>query len=420
MKRCSGSDAARAESKYWQVVTSFFVTARGEESAWRRTLRVGVMAYIASRVLVLIGAGLVAVARTQEQARAGRDRLPTLDHVRATLMSWDGAWYERIVTDGYPRSVPANVTFYMEEARAAFFPVYPYLSRLIDVVLPGGPSVAMLGVNLVLGWVAVWACGCLARELWGTEVAAAAMVVVALFPGSFVFSMAYSEATMLALAAGALTMMLQHRWAWAAVLGMLATATRPNAVALVWAGAAMVWVLRTDRTQRRHAALSAVVIPVGFVLTQWLIGWRANEPGVWFRVQREAWDEGLSFGVATGRFVVEFLVNPLASPTRALTAASVVHVAVGIWAMVRTRIHPAVMAYTAGVVALMLSPATVTARPRFVLVAVGVLLAPVAWWVQNPQVLARHRRSVELVVIGAFSAGLTASMAVYGLEGAIP
>jgi len=88
--------------------------------------------------------------------------------------------------------------------------------------------------------------------------------------------------------------------------------------------------------------------------------------------------------------------------------------------MVRTRIHPAVMAYTAGVVALMLSPATVTARPRFVLVAVGVLLAPVAWWVQNPQVLARHRRSVELVVIGAFSAGLTASMAVYGLEGAIP
>jgi hypothetical protein len=68
----------------------------------------------------------------------------------------------------------------------------------------------------------------------------------------------------------------------------------------------------------------------------------------------------------------------------------------------------------------MLSPATVTARPRFVLVAIGVLIAPVAWWLQNPQVAARYRRSVELVAVGALAAGLTASMAVYGLEGAIP
>ena len=409
-----------AEYKYCQVVTSVAVTTRGEGSAWGPAVRMGFTAYLMSRLLVLAGAGLVAVARTQEQARAGFDRRPTLDHVRDTLMSWDAAWYQRIVDDGYPRSVPDDVTFYMEEARAAFFPGFPYLARVVDVVIPGGSSVAMLVLNVVLGWVAVWACGHLARQLWGVEVATAAMVIVAIFPGSFVLSMGYSEALMLSLAAGCLVMLIRERWVWAGVLGLVATATRPNAVALVLAALVMVWMVRDDAARRWRALATTAVIPIGFVATQWLIGWRAGEAGVWFRVQREAWDEGLSLGVSTARFIAEFIVDPLASPTRALTAASVIVVAGGVWAMWRTRTHPVVIAYTLGVVALMLSPATVTARPRFVLVAIGVLIAPVAWWLQNPQVAARYRRSVELVAVGALAAGLTASMAVYGLEGAIP
>ncbi|MDA3006792.1 MAG: glycosyltransferase 87 family protein [Actinomycetota bacterium] len=396
------------------------MTTRGEGSAWGPAVRVGFTAYLMSRLLVLAGAGLVAVARTQEQARAGLDRRPTLDHVRDTLMSWDAAWYQRIVDDGYPRSVPADVTFYMEEARAAFFPGFPYLARVADVVIPGGSSVAMLVLNVVLGWVAVWACGHLARQLWGVEVATAAMVIVAIFPGSFVLSMGYSEALMLSLTAGCLVMLLRERWVWAGVLGLVATATRPNAVALVLAALVMVWMVRDDAARRWRALATTAVIPIGFVMTQWLIGWRAGEAGVWFRVQREAWDEGLSLGVSTARFIYEFIVDPLASPTRAITAASVIVVAGGVWAMWRTRTHPVVVAYTLGVVALMLSPATVTARPRFVLVAIGVLIAPVAWWLQNPQIAARHRRSIELVAVGALAAGLTASMAVYGLEGAIP
>jgi hypothetical protein len=235
-----------------------------------------------------------------------------------------------------------------------------------------------------------------------------------------VLSMGYSEALMLSLAAGCVVMLIRERWVWAGVLGLVATATRPNAIALALAALAMMWCVRHDAARRWRALATTAVIAAGFVATQWLIGWRAGEAGVWFRVQREAWDEGLSLGVSTARFIAEFIVDPLVSPTRALTAASVIHVAGGVWAMWRTRTHPVVTAYTLGVVALMLSPATVTARPRFVLVAIGVLIAPVAWWLQNPQVAVRYRRSVELVAVGTLAAGLTASMAVYGLEGAVP
>src|SRR5438128_829027 len=65
------------------------------------------------------------------------------------------------------------------------------------------------------------------------------------FPGAMVLSLAYSEALMLALAIGCLLALLKERWVTAGVLGAFATATRPNAVALVaacaWAAGTAIW-----------------------------------------------------------------------------------------------------------------------------------------------------------------------------------
>lgn len=391
-----------------------------EKSLWARALRVGLLTYLASRVLVLLGVGMVAIARTQEDARNGLSRLPTSRHIRDVLSSWDGFWYLEIVRSGYPASVPDGVTYFVPEARAAFFPVFPTIVQVFDVVLPGGPATAGILVNFMLGAVAIVAIGVLARTLWTPEVAGVAMVLTALFPGSFVLSMVYSEATMIPLAAGTMIALLKHRWWVAAGLGILATATRPNGLAVVLAGLACVWLLRHDRAQRWRAALATAVMPLGFVSVIALIGSTAGERWVWFRVQREAWNEGVSFGWSTVRFVGEWLISPLGSPTRALTVASMLVVIIGFIALTKTRANPILVAYSVGVVVLMLTPATVTARPRFVLTAFGLLIASAAWWVNNGPSDPARRRNVELVVIGASSAGLVAATSIYGLLGAIP
>lgn len=391
-----------------------------EQLPWSRALRVGLLTYAASRVLVLLGVGTVAIARTQEDARNGLSRLPTSHHIRDVLSAWDGFWYLEIVRSGYPSSVPDGVTYFVPEARAAFFPVFPSIVRGVDMLVPGGPATAGIVLNLMLGALAIAMIGYLAQAIWDTQVAMVAMVLAAVFPGSFVLSMVYSEAIMIPLAAGTVLALVRQRWWIAAVLGMLTTATRPNGLAIVLAGVACVWMLRHDRSQRWRAAAATSMMPLGFAAVIALIGSTAGERWVWFRVQREAWQEGVSFGWSTLRFIGEWVVSPLGSPTRALAVSSVVVVLIGLFAMWRTRTHPALAAYSIGVVILMLTPATVTARPRFVMTAFGLIMATAAWWVHHGPTDPNRRRNVELVVIGASCAGLVIVTGVYGLLGAIP
>ena len=128
--------------------------------------------------------------------------------ITQVLTSWDGRWYLEIIRHGYPSSIPPNITYSQVEARAAFFPVYPMLARAVDVVLPGGDTFAAIFLNIVLGAVAVLLVGLLARELYGVGIASRAMVLFAVFPGSFVLSFTYSEATLIVLAAACLLFLL--------------------------------------------------------------------------------------------------------------------------------------------------------------------------------------------------------------------
>ena len=109
----------------------------------------GTMVFCLSRLFVLCGAALVAVFKTKSD--------PVLKLLEATptkgtyevLNGWDWHWYRRIVEQGYPRSIPANVTYYQDEARAAFFPLFPMLGKVADAILPKGASAANLAVALL-------------------------------------------------------------------------------------------------------------------------------------------------------------------------------------------------------------------------------------------------------------------------------
>jgi hypothetical protein len=360
-------------------------------------------AYVISRLCVLAGAAVVAAELRVDVNLADEQHLPLADPhiVNGTitsttsavrpmldvLTSWDGLWYMDIVRHGYPREVPPNVTYHVDEARAAFFPLFPMLGRAANWVLPGGDSFAVLTLNTVLGFIAVVLIGLLGSKLYGERVGRTTATLVALFPGSFVLTFAYSEALMLALAAAGMLCLLERKWWLAGVFAALTTATRPNGMAMVVACAVAAFMaIREDRDWR---ALSSVLLaPIGFIVFQIWLGQHTGEAGVWFRVQREAWGEGASFGWTAIKNTGEAITQPLTSPTDTITAVSVLVTLILLWMGWKARMPVWMTAYSWTVVALMLAPATVTARPRFIYTAFplligaagGVILPRTRWW----------------------------------------
>jgi hypothetical protein len=377
-------------------------------SAWQRALATGVVAYGLSRLFVLAGAGVASAAREPRPASAGG---PMLD----VLTSWDGRWYFEIVRLGYPHHIPPDITFEQLEARAAFFPLYPMLVRAADAVLPRSEVLAGLAVNAVLGLLLVLLVGYLAREVYGIGAARRAMVLTALFPGSFVLSFAYSEALMMVLSAACLLWLLRRQWWLAGVAAAFATASRPNAVAVIAACAVAAFI--AIRRERNWQALAAPLLaPVGLIVFHLFLDAHAGERGAWFRVQREAWDEGLSFGTRALRDIGNAIVHPLSSPSAVLTLLSVLAMLVGIWAAWRMRLPWPLVAYTATVLVLMLLPETVTARPRFLYTAFPLLIAVGAAWPEDRGVW----REAWAFLLATCGAGLVAVVGLYGLIAAIP
>jgi hypothetical protein len=399
--------------------------------AWRIALRHAGVAYLISRLCVIAGAAFVGAElraddnKLREQLIWGYLTRPD-PHARSAIMprsassmildvltSWDGIWYMRIIRRGYPDYVPRSITYDDPEARVAFFPAYPSLVRAADRILPGGDTLAALTLNFVLGAIFIVLIGWLARLWFGERVARNTMILAAFFPGSFVLSFAYSEALLLALAAACLLALVKEKWLWAGLLAAAGTATRPNGVALVLA--CLVAAVLAFRRQRSLVPFVApLMAPVGFVAFQYWIDQHTDESRVWFRVQGEAWKEGASFGLTAIRNTLEAFTKPLQSPTDLITAISFLCTLLVLWIAWRRRLPLVAWAYSAVIIALMLLPATVTARPRFLFTAFPLLITA-ALWLDEPR-----RREWWPYVIAMSGAGLVALTGLYGVYGAIP
>ncbi|MGB0112715.1 MAG: glycosyltransferase family 39 protein [Ilumatobacteraceae bacterium] len=392
-----------------------------EESAWRRAVAIGLVAYLVSRLCVLAAAAVRAVQLIVDTRADGEPEPSVASAISSVLTSWDGRWYLEIVRGGYPSSIPDNITYEQLEARAAFFPVYPWATRVLDVVLPGGDTFAALFLNFVLGAVSVILVGLLARRLYSIPVAARAMTLYAVFPASVILSFAYSEAMMIVLAALCLLFLLDERWLLAGLAAALATATRPNGIAVV-AACVVASAIAIRRSRQWWSLVSVALAPIGFVFFQWYVDHTADERGAWFRVQREAWSEGTSYGATAVTNTLDFFTHPFASPTDALTALSMFTLAFMVFCAWKVKLPWTVVAYCAVVVALMLIPETVTARPRFLFTAFPLFIAVAAWWPTPPD---SDRRSsweytawdLTLVLCGA---GLVALTGLYAVFGVIP
>ncbi len=168
------------------------------------------------------------------------------------------------------------------------------------------------------------------------------------------------------------------------------------------------------RRERDYKSLLAVVMsPIGFVAYMAFLWHHTGEATVWFRVQQQAWNEGASYGWTAIKSIGDFMIHPLGSAGKLITTLCVVAVLALLVALWKARLPAPVVAYTLIVIGLMLLPATVTARPRFIYTAFPLLIALAAAWPDDDP----DWWGMLLALCGA---GLVGVVVTYGLLAAIP
>jgi hypothetical protein len=175
------------------------------------------------------------------------------DVLAAPAARWDAAWYLVIAHYGYRPELGAFTA-----SRAAFFPLYPLGVRalsdagLAPVIAGVALSIAALMAALYglhrlttlevarlrrraigVGFPGSGVGGERLAKLDGGEVARLAVLLTAFAPMAFYFSAIYSESLYVALSVGLFVCARRGRWAGAALLGALASATRSTGVVLL-------------------------------------------------------------------------------------------------------------------------------------------------------------------------------------------
>ncbi|MEU9254663.1 glycosyltransferase family 39 protein [Streptomyces sp. NPDC048270] len=329
-----------------------------------------------------------------------------------TLLSarWDSLWYAGIAAEGYGYEVvlPNGDV----HANLAFFPLLPWLERLVSAAtgLPYGS--AGLLVSALAGLAAAWGIFAVADLLHGRRAGVLAVAVWAALPVGIVQSMAYSESLFTALAAWALYGALRGRWLTAGLLAAGAGLTRPvgaAVVAAVWVAAVLAW--RGGARSWRMAA-GALLAPLGAGAYVLWVGARTGGGLLGYLDVQAGWGNGFDGGWAFARFIGA----RLASSAFAAGVGLIAGVVLVLWLYarcVRLRQPAPLLVYGGIVVALALcASGYFGSKPRLLLPAFPLVL-PVA------VALARWRTRRAAVVLGA-AALLSAVYGAFWLNGSGP
>ncbi|MEV7525662.1 hypothetical protein [Streptomyces sp. NPDC091371] len=323
-----------------------------------------------------------------------------------TLLSarWDSLWYARIAAEGYGYEVALpNGDVH---SNLAFFPLLPWLERLVSA--PTGLSYGSAGlvVSVVAGLAAAWGIFAVADLLYGRRAGVFAVGVWAALPVGIVQSMAYSESLFTALAAWSLYGALRGRWLTAGLLAAAAGLTRPvgaAVVAAVWVAAVLAW-RRGERSWRMAAGV--LLAPMGAAAYVLWVGASTGGGLFGYLDVQGGWGNGFDGGWAFARFIGGKLASS-AFPGVAAGTGLIAGVVLVLWLYgkcVRQRQPAPLLVYCGIVVALALcASGYFGSKPRLLLPSFPLLL-PVAL------ALARWRTPRAAVVLGA---GALAS-AVYG------
>ena len=252
-----------------------------------------VVVYAITRIVTAVMLAVVAPT----QAPAGMTGGTTVGYFGFTRL-WDGEWYDRVATDGYPAVLPRDAVGSVQQNPWAFYPLFPMLCRLV-MALTGLSFTAVGGiVALLLGFGAAVLLAQLLREVLGPGAALLVLVLYAVFPSSPALQMAYTESLAMLLLCGYLLALRRERWLVATALAVLIGLSRPIAVPLGLVTLVAVWL----RWRRRHTeavspgeagSMLAALLGCAVAGLLWpAIAWLGTgEPGAYFSTMG-AWSSG--------------------------------------------------------------------------------------------------------------------------------
>ncbi|MDX3454804.1 mannosyltransferase family protein [Streptomyces sp. ME02-8801-2C] len=349
------------------------------------------LGYVAVRVLGLLALAVWSAARDKSAYKLLTAR-------------WDSLWYTRVAELGYGYEVrlPGGDV----HSNLAFFPLLPWLERLLASVSPMSYADAGFAVSALASLAAAWGVFAVADHVYGRRAGVCAVLLWAVLPVGIVQSMAYSESLFTALAAWSLYAVLTGRWLTAGTLALLAGLTRPvglAVVAAVWA-AAIASFVRDGSAPRWRRALGMLIAPLGAAGYVLWVGHRTGKGPLGYLDVQAGWRNGFDGGAAFARFVADKFTS---FPSALAGVGLIVGVALLIWlyvTCVRQRQPLPVLVYAGVVTVLALCASSYFgSKPRLLLPAFPLLL-PLA------RGLARLRTSRSVLVTGVAAV----ASAVYG------
>ena len=183
---------------------------------------------------------------------------------------WDGQWYLHIAEQGYPKRLPTDANGLVQQNAWAFYPLFPFLSRILmdlthlDFYWVGST------LSLLLGFVAAGAMALLLRDRIGSRFTMATVVLWASLPAAVVLQVGYTEAMAMALLTLFLLALSKERWLWAMSLALLLGLTRPIAVPIAAVTVVALWCrwrVRSERPLVTTEIVSGVAALAGCVVS---------------------------------------------------------------------------------------------------------------------------------------------------------
>jgi Gpi18-like mannosyltransferase len=146
---------------------------------------------------------------------------------------WDAPHYVDIINDGYVTTGEARKWI-------VFFPLFPWIARLVNLVF-GDAVLSAFFVSTLASLFAARLLYRLAALDEGEERARDAVFFLAVFPTSYFLHIGYTESLFLALSLGSFFAARRGKWAVAGIVGALAALSRVNGALLVPALALEAW-----------------------------------------------------------------------------------------------------------------------------------------------------------------------------------
>lgn len=281
---------------------------------------------------------------------------------------WDSGWYDSIVRNGYHLRAPG------EMSNVTFFPLFPLLWKLVQIITPfKGFTAALLLTNAltVSGFLLFYRW---TMEAWGKAVALKALIALALFPTSFFLISAYSESTLFLATSAALLFSSRRRWVYAAVCAALASAARPTGIFL-WPLILWLWYSSYAGNGRPIRELAPLLLlpPLGLVGFSAFLFFETGDALAWFSGQSAAGRGVVMPLKLIGAYILNILNQGTYWPKHLAEMAALAVVAASI--PVIKKLHPAYALFTVLHLAPSLLSNTLTSIQRFALLITPLFIA---------------------------------------------